>query len=257
MIQKMRFLTGVLTVALTCFIFTACESDEDDATQVITFEDVDLGTSGYWNGSDLSGTSSTYESYGQTVTEYDGSFKSGALTCNNVYNATWYSWSGMACSNHTDMDSIGYGNQYSVYASSGAAGSEQFGLIGSDGAGCTFDQSVEIKSLMVNNSTYVYHALKEGNDGYGLVTQFAAGDYFYMTITGYDSTGVETGTVDFYLADFRDSKTYICSDWTKVSLESLGSVKTLSFSFTSTDTGDYGINTPIYACIDNLVYENE
>jgi hypothetical protein len=108
---------------------------------------------------------------------------------------------------------------------------------------------------MINNSTYVYWALKEGKDGYGAVTKFKTGDYFYITITGFDEKGLKTDSINYYLADFRSGKSYICVDWTKVSLTALGKVKSLSFKLTSTDTGAYGMNTPAYACIDNVVYK--
>jgi hypothetical protein len=31
-----------------------------------------------------------------------------------------------------------------------------------------------------------------------------------------------------------------------------GYIKKIAFSFESSDVGDYGINTPKYACIDNI-----
>ena len=253
----MRFLKGAILFALTVFVFASCEQEENESVKMITFEDVILGDEGYWNGSDLSGTASTYESWGQTVTDYTGGFRSGSLYLNNVYNATWDSWSGISCSNKTDMSTAGFSNQYSVYASSGANDSNNFALICTDGASCVFDEVVSVKSLMINNSTYTYFALKDGNDGAGFVTKFAAGDYFYITVTGYDELGVEVGSINIYLADFRDGKEYICDNWTEVSLESLGKVKQLSFSFVSTDANEWGIKTPAYCCIDNIKYEEE
>ena len=252
--RKNRFFAGALLIALSCLGFTSCES-EDDADQVITFEKVNLGSTGYWNGSDKSGVSRSYESWGQTVTEYAGGFTSGILTCNNIYNETYYSWSGMACSSHNDMDSIGFGNQYSVYATSGAGGSKKFAVICQfDSSSCSFNQEKEVKSLMINNATYTYLAIKEGKDGYTNATKFEAGDYYYITVTGYDANGQKTNSVDFYLADYRNGQAFVCKDWTKVNLETLGKVKTLSFKLTSTDMSYGYMNTPAYACIDNIVY---
>ena len=57
-----------------------------------------------------------------------------------------------------------------------------------------------------------------------------------------------TGTVDFYLA--KDGK--ILKDWTYCDLSSLGEVTKLTFALSSTDNGDYGMNTPAYFCIDEL-----
>lgn len=264
-----RLLNAAALVAGLSVAFTACDPDTEKPgpivdvveTDSISFENVLLDSIGIWNGSDKSGSMESYESWGSIVHSYSGGFNSGILTCPNVfyqdqtYLSTW--WSGIACSNNKDTLSVGYGNQYSVFANSGATGSEKFALVGSDSATCTFQMPVVVKSMMVNNSTYVYWALKDGNDGAGYVSKFTAGDYFQVTVIGYDSTNVRTGQVVVPLADFRDSKTYICKDWTKISLESLGKVKTLQFAFTSTDTGVFGMNTPAYFCIDNIVYEKK
>jgi len=257
--NSFRLMNAALLAAGLSIALTACDPETEVTTSVITFEDVALDTTGYWNGNDLAGTLSSFEFWGTTIYSYTGSYHSGILTCPNVFNedqtyfSTW--WSGMACSSKTDKETIGLANQYSVYANSGASGSKKFALIGSDGAQCSFEQSVDVKSLMVNNSTYVYWALKDGRDGYGAVRKFETGDYFTVTVAGFDSTGVKTSQVEFPLADFRNSKSYICSDWTKISLASLGKVKSLSFKFASSDTGDYGMNTPAYFCIDNIVYD--
>ena len=241
--------------AMTVVFFTACETEESEKIQLITFEDVNIGSEGFYNGSDLSGTPVSYESWGQLITDYHGGFKTGSLTCYYIYNDIWSSWSGIACSNHTDKDSAGFMNQYSVYANSGANGSEKFGIINSDGARFVFDKVVTLKSMMINNTTYAYKAVKDGNDGgAGFARKFVNNDYFLVKLTGYDSTGVASSSKEVYLADFRDGKSYVCSDWSEVSLEELGSVRAVSFSFISTDTGDWGINTPAYCCIDNIKY---
>ena len=69
---------------------------------------------------------------------------------------------------------------------------------------------------------------------------------------------MNTGDVTLYLADFRfgdNSQDYIIDAWTAVNLSSLGQVKTLEFSVSSSDTGDFGINTPTYFAIDNIAID--
>lgn len=244
-----RLLNATLLVAGVSIAFTACDPEVEPvitdpntlvSTDSITFEEVTLDNKGVFNGSNGA-----------------GSFSSGLLTCPIVYlesnGFSW--WSGIACSSITNMDSIGLGNQYSVYAHSGAQGSVKFALVGTDGAPCFFQHSVKVKSLMVNNSTYDYWALKEGQDGAGYVTKFKSGDFFNVTVTGYDSTNVQTGQVVIPLAEFRNSQSYICSNWTKISLESLGKVKAITFTFDSSDKSGEWLNTPTYVCFDNIVYE--
>ena len=79
-----------------------------------------------------------------------------------------------------------------------------------------------------------------------------------MTITGKDVDGIITDDIEFYLADFRfddNSQDYIIDTWTAVDLSILGQVKTIEFSVSSSDTGDYGINTPTYFAIDGIAID--
>jgi hypothetical protein len=104
---------------------------------------------------------------------------------------------------------------------------------------------------MVNNNTYAALSIKNGDD---YASKFTENDWFKVVITGFDGKGDITGEKEFYLADFRDGKSYICDKWTSVNLESLGKVNKLEFTFDSTDKGQLGINTPQYVCIDDIVY---
>jgi hypothetical protein len=91
------------------------------------------------------------------------------------------------------------------------------------------------------------------SNGDGFAKKFGKGDWFKLTITGYDANDVETGTKEYYLADLRDAdKAYIINDWRYVDLSGLGKVKKLGFELTSTDNGAYGMNTPAYFCFDNF-----
>ena len=72
--------------------------------------------------------------------------------------------------------------------------------------------------------------------------------------TGYKGE-TETGSVDYYLADFRDGKTYINKEWVEVDLTPLSDATTVMITFDSTDKGQFGVNTPKYVFIDNLTIE--
>ena len=90
-----------------------------------------------------------------------------------------------------------------------------------------------------------------GGDPYA--KKFGKGDWFLLTITGYDANDEVTGTKEFYLADLRDAKTaYIINDWRYVDLSGLGKVSKLGFELSSTDNGEWGMNTPAYFCFDNF-----
>jgi hypothetical protein len=80
-------------------------------------------------------------------------------------------------------------------------------------------------------------------------------DWFKLTAEGFDKDGETTGTVDFYMADYRfenNTKDYIVKDWEWMDLSSLGTVTKVQFTMTSTDVGGNGMNTPAYFCMDNI-----
>ena len=81
-------------------------------------------------------------------------------------------------------------------------------------------------------------------------------DWFLLTIHGLDANGKKEKTVEFYLADFRaedNGKEYIIEDSTRVYLSSLSSITGLQFTLSSSDNGQYGMNTPAYFAIDTLL----
>ncbi|MDR1543564.1 MAG: DUF4465 domain-containing protein [Prevotellaceae bacterium] len=241
-----KFFT-ILNIALTAMMFVSCNPEEPQkqpTIKTIDFESVELNSDGYQNN-----------------------FADGLILSDvdfyNSYNAGWDAWEGFSVSNNTDKIVAGLANQYSVYAASGANGSQKFAVIGagySETSNCKFIDGKELKfkGLYINNSTFAYLAVKDGNDGTGYVKgAFEAGDWFKIIITAFNAAGGKIGEKEFYLADFRDSKSFVCSDWTFVDLSSLGKVNKLEFTFASTDTGDHGMNTPAYVCVDNVSYEAE
>ncbi len=242
---KLFLMVAVATVGLA-----SCNTEDDptedaptgDNSKTVTFEDVKLDSTG--------------------ILSVDGGFESCNVKFHQEIKTDYgvYSNGGFTCSNLTDQTTAGYLNQYSVYAAAGSNGSKQFCVLyhstyGAENSRITFDSLAHVKSLQINNSTYVYLTLKDGNDGSGIAKRpCGEGDWFKVTLTG--KNGVDTtGTVDYYLADFRDGKTYICDTWTNVDLSALGAVTDIYFSFDGTDQGDWGLNTPAYTCIDNLIYE--
>lgn len=240
--KKLHF----VALAALAATFVACEKGNDpvDNATVVTFENVALDSTGYWNGSDFSG--------GKTI---DGAFFVNDYVFDSLYNYG-YCNGGFYFSSNTDKQTRGYQNQYSVYADGGADNSKQFAVLyysawSAQNSRIQFDKAVSPKSVSLNNSTYTYWSLKEGD---AIAKACADGDWFKVTIIGQNGD-TRTDSIDFYLADFRDGKTFICDTWTAIDLSSLGAVTDLYFTFDGTDQGDWGLNTPAYVCLDNLKYE--
>ena len=180
-----------------------------------------------------------------------------------------FSNGGIAISRWNDMNTEGPDNECSVYYSDevtgkgGYGGSETFAVVfnGFSGISPSISFSDENTEGMfyycwLANNTYAALSMKNG-DAFSKQFSYDDEDWFKLVITAYDKDGKATGAaVDFYLADFRTSASSgIVTEWTKVDLTPLGSnVHTIKFDFESSDSGDWGMNTPGYFCFDNLAF---
>jgi hypothetical protein len=210
------------------------------AEQITNFEDLALEKGTYWNGSDGS-----------------GGFASGSAWFSNNYDTTYGSWDGFAYSNVSDtVDSHWETSQYNAITGGGQAGSEKY-AVGYAGwttpPTMTLDEPTIVSGLYVTNNNYAYYTMLNG--GMFGAKKFGDSDWFLLTITGRDALGNITDTVPFYLANFLDGKSEIVNDWRYVDLTSLGVVKSVEFSMSSSDSGAYGMNTPGYFAIDTVIPE--
>ncbi len=221
--------------------FASCDNKGEQEMETkyytVTFDDVELGKDGYWNGSDMS-----------------GKFTSGVCDFINDYTEEYASWMGFACSSLADTLTAGMGNQYSVMAGEGANQSRQFAVACFDGAtlNCAPNEfgAFQAESVWLTNSTYAYLAMKNGDD---FTKVFGEGDWFKVTLTGYLGEN-ETGSIDYYLADFREGKAFISNQWEKVDISALEAVDKITLSFDSSDKGEWGMNNPAYVCMDDLLF---
>jgi hypothetical protein len=213
---------------------------------IATLEDLSLAPESYWNGSDGS-----------------GGFVSGSAHFSNYYDTTYYSWEDFAYSNMTDTAAEGWGAQYNAITGSGEGGSANYavGYVGWLGVPTiTLDNAGVIDGLYVTNTNYAYYSMLNG-DMFAKKFGGETGDdedWFLLTITGKDGDGAATGSVDFYLADYRfadNGLDYIVDTWSFIDLGSLGQVKSLEFTLSSSDVGEWGMNTPASFALDSIVPE--
>jgi len=211
---------------------------------ISTLEDLALGPESHWNGSDGS-----------------GGYPSGDAFFTNDYDVEWDFWAGFAYSNRTDVENTGTDGQYTAIAGSGQGGSANYAVafVGWEAPPTVeFAEPQGIGGLYVTNSSYAYFDMLQGSPfskKFGGETGDEE-DWFKLTITGLNVDDEVTGTVEFYLADFRDadsSQDYILDAWAFIDLASLGVVKSLQFSLDSSDQGAFGMNTPAYFCLDTIV----
>jgi len=218
------------------------------ADSAATFDDLTLAAESYWNGSDES-----------------GGFTSGTLAFNNTYTETptYIFWGGWAYSNTSDTTTFDIANQYSAITGAAQSGSNYaVGYVDTYTPTIptlTLPETQTLGTAYITNTTYAYLSMRDG-DPYGFSKKFGGddgtdADWFLLTITGKNTAGQVTGTVEFYLADYRFENSaldYLVSTWTPVDLSTLGAVKMVEFTLSSSDSSDFGINTPTYFAMDTV-----
>lgn len=195
-----------------------------------------------------------------------GGTENGFLS-NNAFFPTYYDtafggyWgSGFAYSNMTDSITSGFLNMYSSKAGSGHLESSNYAVNYSDGYFLPWfgqQYQFELQEAFISNNTFAFNSMRDG-DSFAKKFGGVSGndpDFFSVTFNGF-SFGQSVGTpVVFYLADFRfedNTLDYIVRNWTRVDLTALGTVDSVAYHFESSDIGDFGINTPLYFCMDDL-----
>ncbi len=256
-----KLLTACLLVTLHCQIHAASVTVTPidfeallDPTAAAPHEQEYPGGGRYWAGIPPTTSGGTMRSH----------FESGQAVFNNVTRdfGGFTAWSGWAYSNVKDTTTPGFSNQYSAWTNAGAgggAGGSSNYVIGfqSETPTITFAEPTIVVSAAIANTTYAALSMQDG-DSFAKKFGGVSGDdpdFFLLTITGHNTDNTATGSIDFYLSDYRFSdhqQDYIIDAWTPVDLRALGVVASLSFTLASSDVGDFGINTPAYFALDNL-----
>lgn len=214
------------------------------AQTVSTFENFTIPAKSYLNGSD-----------------HAGGFASGNAFFVNFFDTVAGDfWTGFSISNMKDTTDVGYTNMYSVVNASGYNGSNNY-AVAYQSAKIVLTGEAKGKQALgffVNNGTYSYHDMKNGS-AFSKKFGGSAGtdsDFFKINIQAWKANGIPADTsLSFYLADYTaadSSQDYIIKDWTWVDLKALKDIDSLLITFSSSDTGQFGINTPTYFYLDNF-----
>lgn len=219
-------------------------------------------TNGSWTG--------TYDDDAETIDSQVFSFVHGAV-------GDWNTWWGFTASDHADnaRPENTLIQQWSNMAKGGIVLNEDgtvmtdsFGapvtspdvpyLVGFYGAymsarpcDMTFTdgKSYNAVGVYVNLNSYSYYSIEYGDS---FARAFNNGDEFTLTIHGVAPDESEK-TVDVSLASYSNGNLTINRGWRYVDLSDLGEVNEIYFTLSSTDSGDYGMNTPAYFCLDKLM----
>jgi hypothetical protein len=231
----------ILTFALAAF---AASHSAQAATSVAGFDDLPLAPNSHFFPETTSTFTSGVATFNHSFTDFGG----GCCHVDWVY------------SNRTDTTTGDFTNQHSAITGGGADGSANYAIANFGAPTVVFDSAVSVQGAYFTNTTFTGRTLLDGDTLFGFSKKFGGvsgndADYLKLTIIGKDGSGATTGSVDFMLADYRfDDNTldYVVTDWRWVDLTALGSVSSLQFALASSDSGEFGINTPAYFALDNL-----
>ncbi len=236
----MKKFLSVLTLGLAFFAALA-------QTSVFTMNTLPMPDTGFYNGSD--GKGFFMDTAGNVVAKFY-----------NQYDADWDSWQGWAYSTWIDDTSSSYNNQWSAYPGYRLDSTFALAYVGIDWSdnyknipvGIKFSAPIWPSSVYVANSTYAALTIRNGNN---FARAFKDDDFFKLIIVGLRD-GQPTDTIVHYLADFRNGMSFIQKDWSYIDLSCLGVIDSLSFNLISSDTGNYGMNTPGYFVLDMLRFSS-
>ena len=225
-----------LYVAALALTFAACNNQNEAEDKTLgSFEEAAI--------SPISAESYYVYSVDTTVFLASGNFEVQQTV---AYGGTYVT--GGVVTNITDTKFRDYKDAYKS-AAGGAYAGKNYVVWYEDGF---TDNAIRLKTaavvpgMYVCNNVYALSSMKNGDDYAG--APFGPDDWFLLTIGGSLEGKFVNTTVEFYLGQ----GTNFVTDWTYVDLSKLGTVDKLHFRMTGSRTGDWGLNTPAYFCIDNL-----
>lgn len=192
-----------------------------------------------WQGTEIGANQFTSGSYTFTSWKNESTYEYEGEELTTIY------FDGVTVSSETANTSTGYEEAFRS-TKGGAYAGKNFG-VWYPHWGATEDVVCEahvIPGFYINNTAYTVEAI---NHGLYPARPFTEEDVLKLIITG-KLEGEVQGKIEVELAS---NGKYI-AEWTYVPLALLGEVDALAFEITSTDTGEFGINTPTYFCFDNL-----
>jgi hypothetical protein len=187
------------------------------------------------------------------------------------YNWTLSTWGdywsgGSAYTNVADTIDGTYTNLYGAITNTAFSGSNYTTV--QNNAIVTFSNSTTaLAGFYITNTTYAWKSIKKGDSftrkfgdttGTGSGTSIPQGEYpdwFKVSVIGYQDGTAKIDTIHYYLADYRAAGTsndYVIKNWQFVNCTALGEVDSVKFVLKSSDTGQWGMNTPGFFSIDNF-----
>ncbi|MBQ3535623.1 MAG: DUF4465 domain-containing protein [Alistipes sp.] len=255
--KKLLFLALALAVAVACekeegevarnfytIDFEAAELNSKVATLPSTWDFVKEGYGWEDKANSIAHTSIFTNDYGYVL--YGGGLTLSRYSTNDIerygtYESDLYVYSAEQKSDGADGDNtflIAYGNyEPEVDAELDMRPSITF-----------TDGSHTVMGCFVNSTSYFLNIAENGNP---YSPALKDGDEIKIYATGYDEAGREGKTVEMTFA--RKGK--LIKKWTRWNLAALGKVRSIKFNIRGGNTDEWGMTTPKYFAIDDIVVE--
>ncbi len=243
--MKINKLLVFLLLAGSNCLLTSCPDTGDPLnplpvydTKTVTFEEdyfTNLIDSPQYGGPFLYGGQDFV--WQDTATSLSGVAKSSMTE----WGGNWDS--GTAISNYVDADIKEHGDYLHQLAVPFSNGSRNFAVVW-EGATIRFADDIarEVRSIDICPTTYLLNVMQNGNAFCKPLTE--SGTEFTIWVKADNGNGIG------YSIAYNGR---IPTSWEKFELHTLGKVKSLTFSFSGSDEGQFGLNTPRYMAIDNIV----
>lgn len=246
--------------AALAMVTTSCSNSDEpetDLSQTVKFEfdKADFSETGEW--------AYCYDAAYDNALSVDGLTFSRSALATEWGGVAYYSWKGFTPSVSTDKsnhagDWVTY--QWGAITGQPAAGNgymlgcwdaqepltvaPDFEIPTSMSVKIVGDKPFTPSAITVTNACYAYYVMINGDD---FCKKFSSDDWLKLYVHGLRN-GDLTGSVTVNLA----AGTNLLSAWQKVDLSALGTVDTIYFQMASSDSGQWGMNTPAYFCLGSL-----
>ncbi|MBP3548011.1 MAG: DUF4465 domain-containing protein [Alistipes sp.] len=168
-------------------------------------------------------------------------------------------WGGFAQCNGYNMEDGTYANQYSVYNTSAATGNSYL-LYYYDSYNepcdilCRYFGNYQFTTVRLNLTTYTYKSITE-EDVNTFARAFTEGDYLKVTFTALMENKTEGVSTECYVVDYREGRRFVATNWDTFDISALsGELWGIRVRIETSDVGEYGANTPLYICMDDLTF---
>lgn len=245
------------SVAIIAAIAPGCSSnpvDEGAVTAILNEIVIEYDGNGVWKG----------------AMDATATINYGDMTFTHRAYPDWNSWNGFVASRSSDVKDYSDANwldhQFTAITGGGMSGTATPYLVAywnssellDDAATSAPSCSVTLGSegtlfrplsAFVTNTTYVYYAMLNGT---AWSKKFEPNDYLQLLAYGIAADGTITGPASIDLARYKSEYDTPLKQWVYFDMSSLGVVKKVFFRMESSDTGEWGMNTPAYFAIDRM-----